>query len=157
MKNGKMRINVVVAMMFLFISTISYAQRGRYNNDRRSDRPSRGYSYTNLSDQLDLSDAQKEKIDEIKLASNKEVTQTQNKINELEAQLTTTLSEDKVDQNKANKLVDEIGDLRSTVRKQRVDTHLKIRNLLTEKQKLLFDQHTSRQGFGRGFYGHCRM
>ncbi len=158
MKNGKIRFNLVVfAMMFLLISTISYAQRGRYYNDRKGERPNRSNTQTNFTDQLDLSDEQKEKIDEIKLAASKESLQRQNKIAELEAQLTTALTEDKVDQNKTNKLVEEIGDLNTAARKQRIDTHLKIRNLLTDNQKVIFDQRISRRSFGRSFHGGYRM
>jgi Spy/CpxP family protein refolding chaperone len=96
-----------------------------------------------------LTDEQKAKIEEIKLASGKESLQRQNKMSELEAQLTTALSQDKVDKNKVNNLIDEIGKLRTDSRKARVADHLKIRELLTEKQKIIFDQHRS----GRYFSG----
>ena len=158
MKGRVFSINGIVLGMFLVFSiTAVQAQRGNRDWNRRGDGYGRNYNKSipnrYWSDQLELTDEQKEKIDEINLASSKEFTQRQNKINELEAQLTTTLTGDNVDKSKADKLIDEIGKLRAENRKERIADHLKIRELLTDKQKLIFDQHRSgrRPYYGRYF------
>jgi len=143
MKKRKLRINAVLLLVALImIGTISNAQRGRHDGNRNWDgQGKRNHpNYQSMKDQLELSDDQKEKIEEINLAPSKESIQRQNKLRELEAQLTTSLTQEKVDQNKANSLIDEIGKLKTDSRKNRVETHLKIRELLTEKQKIIFDQ-----------------
>lgn len=153
MKKRKLRINVVVFFIaFMLIGEISNAQRGRHYGGRKD--YGRGYGkhsmHHGLSDQLDLSDEQKEKIEEIKLALSKESIQRQNKLREMEAQLTTSLTQDNVDKSKLNNLIDEIGKLKTESRKDRVEVQLKIRDLLTEKQKIIFDQHKSKRSGKRG-------
>ncbi len=149
MKNGKLRMNVAAILAALMLmGTVSIAQQGRHSGDRpMHEGDGRGYvkhsENPSRYDQLDLTDDQKAKIDEIKLASGKNSTQRQNKMNELEAQLRTSITQDKVDKTKVNSLIDEIGKLRTENRKDQMDDHLKIRELLTEKQRIIFDQRRS--------------
>jgi len=153
MKNSKLKWKVVALLSALVLmGTISNAQNMRHYNGPMHDRPMRGdygQGYQRHSpnpammDQLNLTDDQKSKIDEIKLASGKNSLQRQNKINELEAQLTSAITQDKVDKSKVNSLIDEIGKLRTENRKARMDDHLKIRELLTDNQRIIFDQRRS--------------
>lgn len=149
MENRKLRMNVAAVITALLLaSTISYAQYGRHDGGgRHGNGYGRGYENHSMNpprhEQLDLTDEQKGKIDEVKLASAKKLTQSQNKINELEAQLNTTITQDKVDKSKMNVLIEEIGKLRTEIRKERMDDHLEIRELLTDKQKVIFDQYRS--------------
>jgi Spy/CpxP family protein refolding chaperone len=149
MKNGKLRMNVAAAITTLVLmSTISYAQYGRHEGGRMHYCYGRGYENHSMNppryEQLDLTEDQQGKIDEIKLDTSKKLTQSQNKINELEAQLNTTITQDKVDKNKVSALIEEIGKLRTEIRKERMNDHLEIRELLTEKQKVIFDQRRTR-------------
>jgi Spy/CpxP family protein refolding chaperone len=157
MEKRRFRINAVVLLTALmFIGTLSQAQYRKHDRRGRGDNQNQGHGrqlgYQNWNDQLELTDEQKGKIEEIKLAASKTSIQRSNKINELEAQLTTLLTGDKIDKAKVNKLIDEIGTLKTDARKERVDVHMKIRDLLTEKQKIIFDQQRSRVNPGRGFY-----
>ena len=141
-------MNVAAAITALVLmSTISYAQYGRHDGGRMHDGYGRRYENHSVNpprhEQLDLTDEQKGKIDAIKLDTSKKLTQSQNKINELEAQLNTTITQDKVDKNKVNALIEEISKLRTEIRKERMGDHLEIRELLTEKQKVIFDQGRS--------------
>jgi Spy/CpxP family protein refolding chaperone len=143
MKNWKMNINrAVLLLSLIMIGTISNAQRGRHDGYRNLDGQRKGNrpNNQNVKDQLELTDDQKEKIEEIKLVSGKESIQRRNMLRELEAQLTTSLTQENVEQKKANSIIDEIGKLKTEIRKNQVDTHLKIRELLTDRQKLIFDQ-----------------
>jgi len=144
---ASMNVAVVFAVLML-MGSYTNAQQGRHYGDRpMREGYGRGYEYhamnPNRNDQLDLTDEQKGKIDEIKLATSKKSIQRQNKINELEAQLRTSITQDIVDKNKVNTLIDEIGKLKAENRKDRMDDHLKIRELLTDKQKVIFDQRRS--------------
>ncbi|MDZ7608224.1 MAG: Spy/CpxP family protein refolding chaperone [Cyclobacteriaceae bacterium] len=148
MKNGKLRIiGVALIMATMLMGTISKAQHGRHDGGNRGGGYGRGYENhamnRSVNDLLELTEDQKGKIEEIKLASGKKTIQGQNKISELEAQLATSLTQDKVDNTKVNSLIDEIGKLKTENRKDRISAQLKIRELLTEKQKIIFDQHRS--------------
>ena len=55
-------------------------------------------------------------------------------------------------------MIDEIGDLRVGIEKKRVGTHLNIRELLTDEQKIKFDNHPPfRFMQGGGNQVRCRM
>ena len=158
MKNGKLKsIMVVLTATFLLIGTQSIAQRGRQDGFNKNYGHGRGYDerskYQRLFDRLDLKDEQKDKIEGLNLESRKEAIQIQNQMREKEAQLTTLLIQENVEKNKVNNLIDEIGKLKSESRKDRVDTHLKIKALLTEKQRIIFDQRQSERA-GRRDYMH---
>ena len=158
MKNVKLKsIMVVFVATFLLIGTQSIAQRGRQGGFNKGYGQGRGYDerpkHQRLFDQLDLTDEQKDKIEGLNLESSKEAIQIQNQMREKEAQLTTLLTQENVEKNKVNNLINEIGKLKSESRKDRVDTHLKIKALLTEKQKIIFDQSQSKRA-GRRDYMH---
>ena len=93
---------------------------------------------TRMEAYLDLSEEQLKQIEELHLNFQKESLPAKNKIREKWAQLHTLITESG-DQSKIDKLIDEIGDLQVSIGKQRIKTHLKIRELLTEEQKIKFD------------------
>ena len=101
-----------------------------------------------------LTDDQKQKIDQLNLTFDKNTMQFHNDIREKEAHLHTLLTQDNADTNQINKLIDDIGSLRTKIRKERVATNLKIRGLLTDDQKVAFDMRGSGMiGNARGGWG----
>jgi Spy/CpxP family protein refolding chaperone len=105
----------------------------------------RGYgqgldSHIGMETILDLSEEQLNKIEKIQLEFQKISLPILNKVSEKNAQLNSMITEG-ADQSKINQQIDEIGDLQATIRKERVYTHLKVRELLTEGQKIKFDTH----------------
>lgn len=96
-----------------------------------------------------LTEDQKQKIDQLDLAFDKTTLPYHNDIREKEAHLQTLLTQDNADMNQINKTIDDIGTLRTKIRKERVATDLKIRGLLTDDQKVVFDM----RGRGRGMHG----
>ena len=96
-----------------------------------------------------LSDDQKQKIDQLNLTFDKNTLQFHNDIREKQAHLHTLLTQDNADTNQVNKLIDDIGTLRTRIMKERVATDMKIRGLLTDDQKVAFDT----RGRGRGMQG----
>jgi len=152
----------LATMMFLFGFEAS-AQYGRGHGPGRGngEGPGRGYGNepdpgTRIETLLDLSDEQKEKIEKLHLDLQKETLPVRNKIREKNAQLNTLVTEE-AGQPKINTLIEEIGDLRTEFQKSRMNTHLKVRELLTDEQKVKFDNHFlnrfGRGGSMRGYFG----
>ena len=135
-----------LAVMFLaaglFLACQAYGQQmnggGRHMGDRQgtmSRMPERHFAIPNLTDD------QKQKIEKLRLEFDRNTLQTHNSIGEKEAQLRILLTQDKVNQDQVDKLIDDIGNLRTSIRKERVKTELKVRDLLTDDQKVIFDTH----------------
>ncbi len=99
-----------------------------------------------------LSDDQKTKIEQLNLTFDKNTLQIRNQIREKAAQLRTLVTQDNANQDQINKLIDEIGSMRINIMKERVATNLKIRGLLTDDQKVIFDMRGMYRsgGMGRG-------
>lgn len=104
---------------------------------------------------LDLSEEQAAAVERLHLDFQKESLSVRNKIQEKNAQLNTLITEG-ADRSKIDKLVEEIGGLRTSIQKARIGTHLKVRELLNDDQKVKFDNHfINRSGFPehRGGFG----
>ena len=95
-----------------------------------------------------LTEDQQQKINKLNIDFEKNTLQSHNQIREKEAQLKTLLTQDKINLDQADKFIDEIGTLKSAIRKEKVRTDMKIRELLTDDQKVIFDLNRS-HGFGR--------
>src|SRR3989339_975255 len=94
----------------------------------------------------DLSDEQKQKIDKIKFANQKENLQLKNKLAEKKAQLKTLESADNADMSAINKIIDEMSALKAEMHKKRAAQKQEIRKILTEEQRLQFDIHGGKKG-----------
>lgn len=101
-----------------------------------------------MDEWLDLSDDQETQIEKLHLDLQKEILPIRNKIREKDAQLSTMMTEG-ADQTKIDQLVEEMGSLRTGIQKLRMNTHLKVRELLNEDQKVKFDNHFANRS-GRG-------
>ena len=97
-----------------------------------------------------LTNDQKAKIQEFRVAHMKEFTPLQNSIKEKQAHLNTLTSADKPDMNEVNKTIDEISKLKADLMKLRVAHQNQIRNILTDEQKVYFNAHIAS---GRGMMG----
>ena len=102
-----------------------------------------------------ITDEQKTKMQEFRVVQMKERQQTQNQIREKRAHLITLQTADKVDLNAINKTIDEITALQNAQWKKRAAHKQAIRNLLTDEQRVYFDNHRGRKGQGRT-QGNCR-
>jgi len=87
---------------------------------------------------LELSDEQLDQIKELHLNLQKEILPVKNKIREKWAQLHTLITENG-NATQIDRLIEEIGNLQVSIDKQKVRTHLKVRELLTDEQKIKFD------------------
>ena len=91
----------------------------------------------------DLTEAQRTQIKTIRTNFLKIVTPLKNQLAEKRAHLKTITAVDNPNQKEIDKTVDEIGNLRTTIMKERITMRQKIRHLLTDEQKVYFDAHTS--------------
>lgn len=87
----------------------------------------------------DLTQDQIKKIEDLRIAHLKEVNQIKNQLTEKRAHLNTLQSSDKVDNTAINKTIDDITSLQNELMKKKAAHRQSIRNLLTEKQKVIFD------------------
>lgn len=87
----------------------------------------------------DLSQDQTQKIEDLHIAHLKEVNQLRNQVAEKKAHLRTLQSADKVDNTAINKTIDEITAIQNDLMKKNVNHRQAVRNILTDKQKVIFD------------------
>ncbi len=87
----------------------------------------------------DLTPEQKSKISDLILERDKQLLQAKNMLAEKEARLKTLESSDDVNMKSINKTIDEIGALIIKQMKTKAEYKQKIRQILTEKQRVEFD------------------
>jgi len=87
----------------------------------------------------DLTELQKSKMKEIHLKAMKETLPVKNEIGEKEAKLRTLTTVSNPDETEIMKLLDEIGELHTKIRKIELKSHLEVRSFLTEEQKVFID------------------
>ncbi|MEO0233896.1 MAG: Spy/CpxP family protein refolding chaperone [candidate division WOR-3 bacterium] len=96
---------------------------------------------------LNLTDDQKDKIDDLRAEQHKNLIELRYKLALKNFELN-ELMRKSPDEKKALKIVEEIGKIKLDIEKSRITNHFKIRSLLTDEQKKLFDKHF---GFNRGW------
>ena len=93
-----------------------------------------------------LDEKQREEIKKIRLEQVKERTVTRNLLNEKRAKLNVLQTADKPDMKEVNKVIDEIAALQAREMKSQAAGRQKIRNLLTEEQRIQFDARGANKG-----------
>ncbi|MBN1184443.1 MAG: Spy/CpxP family protein refolding chaperone [Bacteroidales bacterium] len=106
-----------------------------------------GYFCNNIPN---LTDEQKLAIDKIKLDQKKAALETKTEIDSKKIKLNALLTTDNPDKASIDKLIDEIGKLKTDMQKKHAANLIEIRKLLTEEQKVYFDNHMISKGFGSG-------
>ena len=88
----------------------------------------------------DLTDNQKESIKSIKLEGMKEIQPLENKIGEKEARLKTLTTEEVINYKEIDATINDIYSLKADIVKKQIRSRQKIKELLTEEQKVIFDK-----------------
>lgn len=130
----------------VLLATVLYAQP---NKQRRTSGP-QGSGIEMMANKLDLSDDQKSKLEELTLANQKKMKTFQNQLREKRAALITLTTADDPDRKAVNKTVEEIGSLETSVLKQKTNHQLEVRSMLSDKQKMIWDQMQTKFGRKRG-------
>ena len=93
-----------------------------------------------------LSEDQKEKIQKLRISHLKDIQAINNQIGENRAHFKTLMTVENADMNAINKNIDEFGGLRSQLLKKQAAHIQDVRKLLSEEQRLKFDQKLSQKG-----------
>ena len=93
-----------------------------------------------------LNDQQREELKKIRTEQLKERTRTRNLLNEKRAKLETLQTADKPNMKEINKVIDEIAAIQAQQMKAQADSRQKIRSLLTEEQRALYDARSANRG-----------
>jgi Spy/CpxP family protein refolding chaperone len=86
-----------------------------------------------------LTDEQKTKMKEMRVAHYKEISPLKNKMGELKARKHSLETAEKADLAAINAVIDEIGKLQIQIEKSNAANRLQIRGLLTDEQRMVFD------------------
>jgi len=114
-------------------------QRGQHGPKRQGPPPIPG-----------LTDEQKDQMKDIRVETEKNVMPVRNQIGEKEARLRTLVTADSYDERAVNKVLDEIGDLKTEVEKIKVASLQKVKEVLNDEQLLVFYKHMDKKGKGQG-------
>lgn len=98
----------------------------------------------------DLTQEQTKKIEDLHIAHLKEVNQLKNQIAEKRAHLKTLQSSDKVDNDAINKTIDEVTTIQNNLMKKNAAHHQAVRNVLNDKQRVIFDAKKCGKMHGKG-------
>ncbi len=128
MKTINLRRLMFTAIFTVAIAGTSFSQQGKINNKKNRCLP-------------DLTEEQEKKIKEIKTEKQKVMLDYRNQLREKKAHLQTVSTGGKVDMNEVNKTIEEIGAVKISIAKNKAEVRQKIRNILTDEQRVQFDLH----------------
>ncbi len=97
-----------------------------------------------------LTDEQKKSIEEIRIATMKDMQPLKNELGEKEAKFRTLNSADKPDMDAINKQIDEIAVIKTKIAKREAKAHQDVRALLDEDQRIKFDMHHNKRRMEKG-------
>ncbi|MCF8229730.1 MAG: Spy/CpxP family protein refolding chaperone [Bacteroidales bacterium] len=145
--NGKsFRSGVIALLIMVLAASTVFAQPGM---GRMKKKGFRNMDRESLCMRLpDLTEGQEEQIEKMKTDFFSEITPVKNQLDIKKAELKALSTGDEVDLKKINAKIDEITDLQGDVMKKHAAHRQKIREILNEKQKMMFDQHAQRFGTG---------
>ncbi len=136
----KQKTGILVFLIAMFVvSTTAMAQRpkgGGMHHDCHAIDKKGSHAHCAIPE---LTDAQKQQIDKLRIAHMKEMLPLRNSLREKQAALRTQETAEKADLAAINKLIDEISTIRAEMRKKQAAHRQDVRQVLTEKQRLIFD------------------
>ena len=156
MKNSKVKqfsISLFLMMAMIFATGLSSMAQGAPGKGRKAPPPQQ--KQMRMLDRIpDITKEQKEQITKLHTALLKEIMPIQNVLREKMAKLHTLSTADKVDMKAINSLIDEMAKLRADIQKKRMKFVQDVRALLTDDQRVYFDQHSGNFMKNHGRKGH---
>lgn len=148
------KISVLSALLIGLTVDVSAQQNRRMQNQTKGDcqgqmmnRADRqGQNQQRMMNQLNLTDEQRVKVEEIHLNGQKGMIPLRNNIQEKNARLRTLRTSADYDEAEVNALIEEIGELRTAMMAMRTAHQQKIREILTEEQRIKFDTMQQMRG-----------
>lgn len=152
-KGGKMKKLLTVSLVAIFIALLfipSYSQGMKIKDkDFQILKQKEIKIFLDDFEILNLTDEQKDKIDDLRSEQHKNMIELRYKLSMKNFELNELMRKNP-DEKKALKIVEEIGKIKLDIEKSRITNHFKIRSLLTDEQKKIFDKHFG-INMGRGF------
>lgn len=150
-----LKISILSALLIGLTVDVSAQQQNRKMQNRangdcqgqmmnRGDK--QGQNQQRMMTQLNLTDEQRAKVEEIHLNGQKGMIPLRNNIQEKNAQLRTLRMSDDYDEAAVNALIEEIGELRTAMMAMRTGHQQQIREILTEEQRIKFDSMQQLRG-----------
>ncbi|MBN1348993.1 Spy/CpxP family protein refolding chaperone [candidate division KSB1 bacterium] len=135
------RITLLSAIIALVIIGSVFAQQGRWHAKQAMS------GKANFCDRIpDLTDEQRAKIEDLRLKFQEVRAPERIKMQKMRLELKELMIAKNPNQKAIDTKIDEIGKKRTEMQKQHVAHRLEIRNLLTDKQKAVFDTLPRRAG-----------
>jgi len=148
----KRPILLLIAALFIVSSGIAYAQCPKGDcGGKPSMHGEKGPH--NGPGIPDLTEEQKEQIKGLRVELMEDLITMKNKLGEKTAKLRTLQTATKANMSEINKVIENIGDLRTDIMKLKAACHQEIRSLLTDEQRVFFDAHHPPQGGPGGHHG----
>ncbi len=91
-----------------------------------------------------LTEEQKEQMHSFRVSFEKEALPLKNQVGEKEARLRTLTTAEKYDERAVNKVIEEIGDLKTAVMKLEIAQKQKVKSILTEEQIVAFNSQMAK-------------
>lgn len=160
MKSNTLKSRVIGSLIMLMIVTVSVQAQDRRKGPHQE---KQGHEQMEKGDRdgkkpgpphiPNMTEEQKEGMKAIHLGIEKEALPIKNQIGEKEARLKTLISAANYDNRAVNKVLDEIGDLKTSVKKLEVAGLQKAKEVLTEEQMLFLYKHADKQPGPKGGRG----
>jgi Spy/CpxP family protein refolding chaperone len=156
-----MKAKILSIVLLMSLSTVLMAQSSE-NGDKR---PMRGQDHgllmnggqRGMADGLNLTDEQKAAFKQGMIDMHKQMKPLRNELGEAEAHQKTLVTAEKPDFSAINKNIEKIGAIKIEMAKIQTKQHLDMRALLTDEQKLKFDQFKGKMGHRNGQNGQGGM
>jgi Spy/CpxP family protein refolding chaperone len=145
MKNWKL---ILTALLISGVAVVgAQAQSHKHRGGEEGRRP----GPEPMMERLDMTDDQKVQAEQLHVGMRKAVLPIENEIGEKAARLKTLMSGGAANENKIYDIIEEIGMLEISMKKEQASTRIAVRELLTEEQQVKFDQMPLKPGRrGRG-------
>ena len=142
--------STAILLLMLGLSATVFAQPGQQRRALQ-DRPGPGWSQRGDLERPvmrlpDLTDGQRERIRQLHLEQREAMLPLQNQIGEKRAHLRTLTTGEEPDRAAANRIIEEMGALRTEMMKLRLEHRMEVRGLLTDEQRIIFDSMPARGG-----------
>ena len=162
------RLIFILSLAVAMISSTAFAQNGYGGGQSRM---GKGQNYSGQRSGQgtncmlpDLTEEQRTKIDDLRVKHLKDAKSLQDNLAEKSVKLQSLRTEDRVDMDEINDLIEEAGKVRIELAKKREAHRQEVRSLLTDSQRIFFDSHQGRGNRGgrghhrgAGMHGQCRQ
>ncbi len=140
-----MKVKAIKTLTFILVALALSVNTGVFGQKRQVKTQMKVLKESTFKHEIpNLTDEQKAKIKELKIANMKVMLPLKNKIGEKRAHLRTLITAENIDMKAINKTIDEIGSIRTEMIKKKIANRMEIRKLLTEEQRLFFDTKVMR-------------